>query len=55
MRGYTYWSLLDNFEWAMGYAPRFGIVGVDRETFTRTPKPSAAWLASVATDNALDR
>jgi len=55
VRGYTYWSLLDNFEWAMGYAPRFGIVGVDRETFTRTPKPSAAWLASVATDNALDR
>ena len=45
VRGYTYWSLLDNFEWALGYRPKFGIVGVDRTTFARTPKPSAAWLA----------
>ncbi len=54
VRGYTYWSLLDNFEWALGYRPRFGIVGVDRKTFTRTAKPSATWLASVAAANALD-
>ena len=54
VRGYTYWSLLDNFEWALGYRPRFGIVGVDRQTFARTTKPSAAWLASVAAANALD-
>jgi beta-glucosidase len=54
VRGYTYWSLLDNFEWALGYRPRFGIVTVDRDTFARTPKPSAAWLASVAAANALD-
>ena len=54
VRGYTYWSLLDNFEWALGYRPRFGIVGVDRSTFARTPKPSAHWLASVAASNALD-
>ena len=54
VRGYTYWSLLDNFEWALGYRPRFGIVGVDRSTFARTPKPSARWLASVAAANALD-
>jgi SAM-dependent methyltransferase len=46
VRGYTYWSLLDNFEWALGYRPRFGLVSVDRSTFARTPKPSAAWLAS---------
>ena len=48
VRGYTYWSLLDNFEWAFGYGPRFGIVEVDRTTFDRTPKPSASWLGSVA-------
>ncbi len=53
VRGYTYWSLLDNFEWALGYKPHFGIVAVDRETFARTPKPSAAWLAEIAAANAL--
>ncbi len=53
VRGYTYWSLLDNFEWALGYRPRFGIVSVDRSTFARTPKPSAAWFAGVAAANAL--
>lgn len=54
VRGYTYWSLLDNFEWAFGYGPRFGLVDVDRTTFTRTPKPSATWFGSVARANALD-
>ena len=53
VRGYTYWSLLDNFEWAFGYGPRFGLVDVDRATFTRTPKPSAHWLAGVVKANAL--
>ncbi|HEY1828014.1 MAG TPA: family 1 glycosylhydrolase [Acidimicrobiales bacterium] len=54
VRGYTYWSLLDNFEWALGYMPRFGIVECDRQTFARTPKPSAAWLGGVARTNALE-
>ncbi len=52
--GYTYWSLLDNFEWAFGYTPRFGLVEVDRTTFARHPKPSARWFGSVATANALE-
>jgi beta-glucosidase len=45
VRGYFQWSLLDNFEWALGYGPKFGIVAVDRTTFARTPKPSAQWYA----------
>ncbi len=53
VRGYTYWSLLDNFEWAFGYGPRFGIVDCDRHTFERTPKDSARWLGRVAQANAL--
>ncbi|HEX4905702.1 MAG TPA: glycoside hydrolase family 1 protein [Acidimicrobiales bacterium] len=51
--GYTYWSLLDNFEWALGYGPTFGLVEVDRSTFVRTPKPSAQWFGSVARANSL--
>ena len=47
VRGFFAWSLLDNFEWAQGYRPEFGLVAVDRETFARTPKPSAAWYAAV--------
>jgi beta-glucosidase len=40
VRGFFYWSLLDNYEWAFGYERRFGIVHVDYETMTRTPKAS---------------
>ena len=47
VRGYTYWSLLDNFEWTFGYGPRFGLVSIDRTTFARTPKPSAARYAEI--------
>jgi beta-glucosidase len=53
VRGYVHWSLLDNFEWAFGYGPTFGLVAVDRETQRRTPKPSARWLGAVARANAL--
>lgn len=53
VRGYTYWSLLDNFEWAYGYGPKFGMVAVDRATQERSPKPSARWLGEIARTNAL--
>ena len=43
VRGYFVWSLLDNFEWASGYAKRFGIVHVDYDSQRRTPKASAHW------------
>lgn len=48
VKGYMYWSLLDNFEWIFGYTPRFGLVAVDHATQTRTVKPSAKFLASYA-------
>jgi beta-glucosidase len=54
IRGYFYWSLLDNFEWAFGYRPRFGLVGVDQPTQVRTIKPSAGWLGGIARANRLD-
>ena len=50
VRGYFQWSLLDNFEWTLGYAPKFGIVAVDRTTFERTPKASAQWFADASRD-----
>jgi beta-glucosidase len=55
VRGYFYWSALDNFEWALGYGPTFGLIGVDRETQQRFPKDSARWLGAVARANRLDQ
>ena len=51
VHGYLHWSLLDNFEWTAGYAQHFGLVAVDRETFRRTPKPSALHLGAIARAN----
>jgi beta-glucosidase len=51
--GYCHWSLIDNFEWVFGYRIRFGLCALDRQTFARTPKPSAAVLGRIARANSL--
>jgi beta-glucosidase len=51
LRGYLVWSLLDNFEWAWGYAQRFGLVHIDYRHQRRTPKDSALWYADVIRHN----
>ncbi len=53
VRGYYQWSLLDNFEWALGFAKRFGIVHVDFDTLERTPRDSAIWYRDVIEHNGL--
>jgi beta-glucosidase len=53
VRGYFHWTNLDNFEWARGYAPKFGLVAVDRRTLDRTIKPSGRLYGRIAAANAL--
>lgn len=53
IRGYFYWSLMDNFEWSEGYSQRFGLVYVDYRTGERIPKDSAGWYKKVIANNAL--
>lgn len=54
VRGFQYWSLLDNYEWASGFRPTFGLLGWDPETFARQIKPSARWYGEVARANTLE-
>jgi beta-glucosidase len=54
LAGYFVWSLLDNFEWDRGYTQRFGVVWVDYETQTRTPKDSALWYKNVIAEGVVD-
>lgn len=51
VHGYFYWSLLDNFEWAEGFWPKFGLHSVNRKTFERTARPSAAVYAEICKAN----
>jgi len=54
VNGYIVWTLLDNFEWNLGYKTRFGIVRVDFETQKRIPKQSALWYKEVAARNDIE-
>jgi beta-glucosidase len=54
VKGYFIWSLMDNFEWASGMGPRFGIVRTNYDTLERTPKLSARWYAEVIKQNGVD-
>jgi beta-glucosidase len=54
VRGYHAWTLLDNFEWAEGFAQRFGLAHVDFTSCERTIKQSGHWYARVAASNSLD-
>jgi beta-glucosidase len=54
VRGYFYWSLIDNFEWAEGYARHFGLVACDRATLERRPRPTALVYREILTANAIE-
>lgn len=51
VRGYFHWSIMDNFEWAEGYALRFGLIYVDYKTLRRIPKESYFWYSKVIDSN----
>lgn len=52
VRGYLHWSLLDNYEWG-SFRPTFGLIGWDRDTFERHPRPSLDWLGNVSRSGVL--
>jgi len=54
VKGYFHWSLMDNFEWALGYSQRFGLVYVDLKTQKRTIKDSGRWFATVIQHNGFE-
>jgi len=54
LKGYYVWSLMDNFEWASGYRPRFGLIRVEYDTGRRIPKQSAYRYRDVIRENGLE-
>ncbi len=54
VRGYLHWSLMDNFEWAAGFWPRFGLIEIDYATQKRTPRPSAYVYRDIIKANAVE-
>jgi len=55
LRGYFVWSLLDNFEWSLGYSKRFGLVYVDYPTLERVPKDSFYWYRDLIGSGRMQR
>ena len=53
VKGYFYWSSMDNLEWTAGFGNRYGIVYVDFKTQKRTPKMSASWFREASRRNAV--
>ncbi len=51
VKGYFHWSLIDNFEWSHGFAPRFGLYEVNYQTFERVARPSAQFYADICRNN----
>ncbi|MCX8073327.1 MAG: glycoside hydrolase family 1 protein [Candidatus Binatia bacterium] len=54
VRGYFYWSAMDNFEWNFGYGPKFGLIEVDRQTLERRPRRSAFFFREVIQQRGFD-
>jgi beta-glucosidase len=54
VRGYLYWSAMDNFEWLEGYGPKFGLIAVNREDQSRVAKGSARYLGEIARANSIE-
>lgn len=54
VRGFFYWSLIDNFEWAYGFEPCFGLYAVDYQSLERSPRPSATYYQSVIARNGVN-